>query len=131
MTSDIKQKNVYGEPLKPCNEEMATGFFRDGFCHINQVDYGMHGVCAVMDDRFLQFSKKQGNDLITPRPEYSFPGLVAGDVWCLCINRWLEAFEQEVAPKLKLESCHIQLINRITLEKLKEYEADVDLDTVT
>lgn len=123
MKPEIQQINVFGSPIKPCNENLATGFFRDGFCHINQTDYGMHGVCALMSDEFLAFSKQHGNDLITPRPEYLFPGLLAGDVWCLCIDRWMEALVHGVAPKLILESCHVQLLNRISLEQLREHEA--------
>jgi uncharacterized protein (DUF2237 family) len=85
--------NVLGQPLVPCSFEPLTGFFRDGCCKTNEEDVGSHLVCAIVSDEFLQFSLAKGNDLITARPEYQFPGLVAGDQCCLCLNRWIEAFQ--------------------------------------
>jgi uncharacterized protein (DUF2237 family) len=113
--------NVLGQPLVPCSFEPLTGFFRDGCCKTNEDDLGSHLVCAIVSNDFLQFSLKRGNDLITPRPQYQFPGLVAGDQWCLCLNRWLEALEANCAPLIKLESTHIKALEKVSLEVLKQY----------
>ena len=83
--------NVLGQPLVPCSFDPLTGFFRDGCCKTDDNDLGRHLVCAIVTKEFLQFSLEKGNDLITPRPEFAFPGLLPGDQWCLCINRWAEA----------------------------------------
>jgi uncharacterized protein len=113
--------NVLGQPLVPCSFEPLTGFFRDGCCKTNEDDLGSHLVCAIVSNDFLQFSLKRGNDLITPRLQYQFPGLVAGDQWCLCLNRWLEALEANCAPLIKLESTHIKALEKVSLEVLKQY----------
>jgi uncharacterized protein (DUF2237 family) len=113
--------NVLGQPLVPCSFEPLTGFFRDGCCKTNEDDLGSHLVCAIVSNDFLQFSLKRGNDLITPRLQYQFPGLVAGDQWCLCLNRWLEALEANCAPLIKLESTHIKALEKVSLEVLKHY----------
>lgn len=113
--------NVLGQPLVPCSFEPLTGFFRDGCCKTNEDDLGSHLVCAIVSNDFLQFSLKRGNDLITPRPQYQFPGLVAGDQWCLCLNRWLEALEANCAPLIKLESTNIKALEKVSLEVLKQY----------
>ena len=91
-------KNILGGDLEPCSMDPVTGYFRDGCCRTGSGDYGVHVVCAVMTDEFLAFSKSKGNDLSTPIPEYHFPGLKAGDRWCLCAARWQEAFEAGMAP---------------------------------
>jgi uncharacterized protein (DUF2237 family) len=117
--------NVFGEPLIPCSFDPLTGFFRDGCCKTNEEDVGSHLVCAVVTDTFLQFSLQKGNDLITPRPEYQFPGLLAGDQWCLCINRWVEALNARCAPYIKLESTHIKALETVPLNILKEYASEV------
>ena len=113
--------NVLGEPLVPCSFEPLTGFFRDGCCKTDEQDIGSHLVCAIVTDDFLQFSLSKGNDLITPRPEYRFPGLVSGDQWCLCINRWIEAVQAKYAPMIKLESTNIKALELVTLDFLKQY----------
>jgi uncharacterized protein (DUF2237 family) len=110
--------NVLGQPLVPCSFEPLTGFFRDGCCKTNEEDSGSHLVCAIVSDAFLQFSLAKGNDLITPRPEYRFKGLKAGDRWCLCALRWKEAFDAGVAPETVLESTHIRALHYVTLEQL-------------
>jgi len=114
-------KNVLGSPLELCCNDPVTGFFRDGFCNTNQQDIGKHWVCAVMTEEFLRFSQQQGNDLITPRLEFQFPGLKPGDGWCLCALRWLEAYEAGVAPKVKLASTHERALEVISLDQLKEH----------
>jgi uncharacterized protein (DUF2237 family) len=115
--------NVLGQPLVACSFDPLTGFFRDGCCKTNEQDLGSHLVCAIVSNDFLQFSLKRGNDLITPRPEYQFPGLIAGDQWCLCLNRWIEALEANCAPRIKLESSHIKALEKVSLEILEQYAA--------
>ncbi|MCB2221670.1 MAG: DUF2237 domain-containing protein [Bacteroidetes bacterium] len=99
-------KNVFGTSLKSCSMKPLTGFFRDGSCHTSDEDHGSHTVCAVMTEAFLRFSFDQGNDLITPRPQYQFEGLGPVDQWCLCAARWLEAWKEGVAPLVDLEATH-------------------------
>lgn len=113
--------NVLGQPLVPCSFDPLTGFFRDGCCKTNEQDAGSHLVCAIVSNDFLQFSLKRGNDLITPRPEHQFPGLIAGDQWWLCLNRWIEALEANCAPMIKLESTHIKALEKVSLEVLEQY----------
>ncbi|NQW68977.1 MAG: DUF2237 domain-containing protein [Betaproteobacteria bacterium] len=115
--------NVLGQPLVPCSFEPLTGFFRDGCCKTNEEDIGSHLVCAIVTKEFLQFSLSKGNDLITPRPEYQFPGLVAGDQWCLCLNRWIEAVQAKCAPMIKLESTNIKALELVSLDFLKQYSS--------
>ena len=115
--------NVLGQPLVACSFDPLTGFFRDGCCKTNKQDLGSHLVCAIVSNDFLQFSLKRGNDLITPRPEYQFPGLIAGDQWCLCLNRWIEALEANCAPRIRLESTHIKALEKVSLEVLEQYAA--------
>ncbi|NBV00846.1 MAG: DUF2237 domain-containing protein [Burkholderiaceae bacterium] len=122
MSAQEIARNVLGEPLSPCSFEPLTGFYRDGCCKTGPDDVGSHLVCAIMSDEFLQFSYQRGNDLITPRPEWRFPGLQAGDQWCLCLSRWLEALEAGCAPKIKLESTHIKSLERVDLDTLKRYD---------
>ena len=121
IANDNEAKNVLGTTLKPCCFEPKTGFYRDGFCNTDHNDYGKHIICTIMTDEFLQFSKKMGNDLITPVPEHNFPGLKSGDKWCLCILRWKEALENNIAPKIILESCHQKCLEYVSLEDLKKY----------
>ena len=113
--------NVYGKPLIACCYEPLTGYFRDGFCKTIDADTGTHVVCAQVTEEFLNFSANRGNDLITPRPQWNFPGLKPGDFWCLCVSRWLEAEKAGVAPKLKLEACHQETLNYTGLELLEQY----------
>jgi uncharacterized protein len=110
--------NVFGEELMICGFEPMTGYYRNGCCETGVDDLGTHTVCAVMTDEFLQFSLRRGNDLITPRPEYSFPGLTAGDKWCLCASRWMEAYRAGCAPKVILEACNEKTLQFISLKEL-------------
>ncbi len=112
-------KNVYGKPLKLCCGN--TGFTREGFCYVPDGDQGNHSVCAIMSDGFLQFSLARGNDLITPRPEYAFDGLKAGDKWCLCALRWLEAELAGCAPLVDLEATNEKALDVIPMEKLARF----------
>ena len=123
--SDIR-KNVLGLELEVCGTDPVTGFYRDGCCNTGAGDVGTHTVCAIVDDRFLEFSRNQGNDLITPRPEYRFKGLKSGDHWCLCATRWEEARKAGCAPKVKLTSTNLKTLEFVTLENLKEHQIDVN-----
>ncbi|WP_442483485.1 DUF2237 family protein [Aeoliella sp. SH292] len=114
-------KNVLGEPLQACCTDPMTGFYRDGYCHTGGSDVGVHVVCAEMTEEFLEFSRRQGNDLSTPMPQYHFPGLVPGDRWCLCAARWKEAYDAGMAPKVLLAACHISSLEFATLEELEEH----------
>ena len=115
------EKNVFGEPLKVCCKSPITGYFRDGFCRTITQDTGTHTVCAEMTDEFLKFSASKGNDLITPLPYYQFAGLKEGDMWCLCVSRWIEAHKVGKAPKLILEATHEKTLEYASLEILVKY----------
>lgn len=114
-------KNVFGEELITCSENPLTGYFRDGCCRTDEQDLGTHTVCAVVTEDFLQFSLSRGNDLISPRPEYLFPGLKPGDRWCLCASRWLEAYKFGVAPMLVLEATHEKTLEFVPLKELVQF----------
>ena len=117
-----KELNVLGTQLQSCSCNPKTGWFRDGFCHFDKNDYGNHSMCCIMDINFLNYSKSQGNDLLTPMPQYSFPGLKEGDKWCICLDRWIQAKEDGLAPLVLLESTNIIVLNHISLEELKKYQ---------
>jgi uncharacterized protein (DUF2237 family) len=110
--------NVLGAPLVPCSYDPLTGYFRDGCCHTDEQDQGSHVICAKVTQAFLDFSRQHGNDLTTPRPDYRFAGLKAGDRWCLCALRWKQAYEAGVAPKVILESTHRRALEYVTLAQL-------------
>ena len=113
--------NVLGGPLRTCSAAPLTGFFRDGCCRTDATDVGVHSVCVETTREFLEFSRRVGNDLSTPRPEYGFAGLEPGDQWCLCAARWVEAFEANAAPRVVLEATHAKTLEFVPLEKLMEY----------
>ena len=116
------QLNVFGNDLELCCLKPVTGAYRDGFCNTGNNDIGTHTVCAIVTDEFLLFSKKRGNDLTIDIPTYNFKGLKAGDKWCLCALRWLEAYNNGCAPKILLESTNIRTLDFVSLEKLLEYQ---------
>ena len=120
------EHNVVGGELQPCSESPETGFLRDGHCRQLQRDPGRHEVCAVMTQAFLEYSRKQGNDLITPRPELDFPGLQPGDRWCVCLPRWIEAREADCAPPVVLAATSEGVLDELTVETLREHAADGD-----
>tara|TARA_Y200000002_G_scaffold369695_1_gene364203 strand:- start:69 stop:437 length:369 start_codon:yes stop_codon:yes gene_type:complete len=122
----MKQKNVLGTELEVCGLDPKTGFFRDGCCNTNELDVGSHTVCVKITEDFLTFSKGKGNDLSTPRPEFSFKGLKEGDSWCLCAARWLEAEVAGCAPKVKMLSTNIKALDIIDLGTLKQYQVDLN-----
>ena len=111
-------KNIFGEPLKLCSSSPMTGFYRNGCCDTDKDDYGLHTVCVIVNDEFLNFSKLVGNDLTTPMPHYDFPGLKHGDKWCLCAKRWKQAFENNVAPKVILEATNEKTLEIIDIKYL-------------
>ncbi len=122
--SNRTPKNVFGEPLISCSTDPMTGFFRDGCCQTGPGDVGLHVVCTVMTDDFLRYSKFRGNDLSTPMPEHQFPGLKAGDRWCLCATRWKEAYDAGMAPHVVLAATHISMLEYASLEELQQWAAD-------
>ena len=113
--------NVLGTALVPCSYDPLTGYFRDGCCKTDETDTGSHLICARVTDAFLIFSKQRGNDLTTPRPEYRFKGLKAGDRWCLCATRWAEALAAGAAPPVVLESTHASALKFVTIEQLEKH----------
>lgn len=114
--SHSKQMNVLHKPLKKCSERPLTGYQRTGYCSYDASDPGTHLVCATVTNDFLQFTKSKGNDLITPKK--SFPGLKAGDKWCLCTYRWLQAYKAAMAPDVDLEATHVQALQTIPKQSL-------------
>lgn len=123
MAHELKyeSRNVMGGALEACSIDPATGFFRNGCCDTGPSDQGSHTVCAVMTQEFLAWSKYLGNDLSTPRPEYSFLGLKAGDRWCLCATRFMQARDEEVAPKVHLEATHVRALEVVPLDVLRAH----------
>jgi len=118
-------RNVFGESLQSCSAAPKTGFYRNGCCDTGPDDVGSHTVCVVMTNEFLEFSKRRGNDLSTPMPEYGFPGLKAGDRWCLCAPRWQEAFEAKQAPRVVLRATHEGALEYCSLADLKSFAVDL------
>lgn len=116
-----KQKNILGEALDECGCKPITGWMRDGYCHTDIYDHGMHTVCCIVTDEFLQFLKNQGNDLITPAPQFGFDGLNAGDHWCVCAGSWLQAYKNGVACPVKLEATNEETLAVIPFAALEEY----------
>jgi hypothetical protein len=119
-------RNVLGGELLPCSLDPLTGFFRDGCCNTSGDDQGLHLVCVVATEAFLEFSKSVGNDLSTPRPEWNFPGVKPGDRWCVCLGRWLEALEAGAAPQLVLEATHEKALEWVDLATLQQYAVSAE-----
>ena len=115
--------NVLGTPLKMCSTDPLTGWYRDGCCNTDESDYGSHTVCAQLTDEFLEFIAARGNDLITPAPQYGFPGLKDGDQWCVCAGSWYEAFQNGKACPVHLESTHARALKIVPLEALMVHAA--------
>lgn len=115
-------KNVLGSTLQSCSTDPVTGFTRNGCCETGPEDLGSHTICVQVTDEFLAFSITRGNDLTTPRPQFDFPGLKAGNRWCVCASRWLEASEAGFAPPVILEACHEKCLEIVSLADL-EYHA--------
>ena len=122
----MAQKNVLGGELESCCTSPMTGYYRDGHCRTDDSDLGSHTVCARMTEKFLAFSKRTGNDLSTPHPEFGFPGLKAGDKWCVCVARWEEAFLAGVAPRIVLAATHERALDVVELDELKAHALDLN-----
>lgn len=114
-------KNVLGEELETCSQQPLTGFYRDGCCNTGPEDVGQHTVCAVMTAGFLEFSRSRGNDLVTPAPQYGFLGLKPGDRWCLCVDRWVEAYQAGKAPWIILRATHEAVRKTVSMEILNQF----------
>ncbi len=115
--------NVLGGDLEGCCTDPMTGFYRDGYCRTGPGDIGLHTVCVIVTDAFLAFSASRGNDLSTPRQEFAFPGLHEGDRWCLCVERWQEAFDAGMAPAVVLEGTHASALEFVSLGELQAHAA--------
>lgn len=122
------ERNVLGEGLEPCGLDPVTGFYRDGCCSSGPEDIGSHTVCAVMTREFLAQQESVGNDLVTPRAEWRFPGLQPGDRWCVVAVRWLQAYQDGVAAPVVLASTHARALDVIPIELLREHAVDVPTD---
>ena len=127
MTVDIDESlNVLGEPLQVCGEDPVTGYFRDCKCNTNKEDIGIHTVCIEATTEFLEYSRFKGNDLSTPAPQFGFSGLKPGNTWCLCASRWLQAYNDGMAPRVFLTRTHKRTLDIVPFELLKEYAADIN-----
>jgi uncharacterized protein len=122
-------RNVLGGDLETCSNDPLTGFYRNGCCDTGADDHGVHTVCVVMTEQFLEFCTSVGNDLSTPRPAFGFPGLKPGDRWCLCASRWTEALEAGAAPAVVLAATHARTIEWADLSALRAHAVDADRGT--
>lgn len=119
-----KGKNVLGGPLKDCSHDPLTGWFRSGCCDTDEDDHGVHTVCAIMTQEFLDYTRSRGNDLSTRTP--FFPGLQPGDQWCVCAGRWVEALRAGVAPPIVLEATHEKTLELVSLAELQKYQFKIN-----
>ena len=117
-------KNILGTDLKCCGTKPMTGYFRDGFCRTTETDRGRHVVACIVNEKFLHFTRRMGNDLSSPNPMYSFPGLKPGDKWCVCALRWKEAFDAGCAPEVILEATHEKSLDYVNLDDLISMSSD-------
>ena len=118
----MSKLNLYNKKLETCSTNPLTGAYRNGCCETGPNDVGTHTVCAIVNDEFLEFSKKMGNDLTKDYPQYNFKGLKDGDKWCLCVSRWIEAHEAGCAPKIILEATNLKTLDYVSFETLLEYK---------
>lgn len=128
MSMGSPQRNVRGEPLEICSLEPLTGFYRDGMCNTGPDDLGSHTVCAVVTAEFLEHQRSMGNDLVTPMPQFGFPGLRPGDRWGVCASRWLDSFEQGVVAPVVLGATNEAALEHVPLEALTSCAADAPDD---
>ena len=124
MNKEI-QKNVLGENLEKCSTEPLTGWFRDGCCNTDEIDHGIHTVCARVTTKFLEWAKDEGNDLITPHPEFDFPGLKEGDDWCVCAGTYANSINAGTAFHIYLKRTNKKTLEIIPLDKLKKFAIDL------
>ena len=125
MNEQELQKNVLGEKLESCSADPLTGWFRDGCCNTNDNDHGIHTVCAKVTTKFLEWAKNAGNDLVTPHPEFDFPGLKDADCWCVCADTYAKSIDAGTACKIYLKKTNYKTLDIIPLEKLKKYAIDI------
>jgi len=125
MSQENLQKNVLGEKLEDCSTDPLTGWFRDGCCNTDKIDHGVHTVCAKVTTEFLEWSKNAGNDLITPHPEFNFPGLKEGDCWCVCAGTYAQSIKAGTACKIFLKKTNYKTLELIPLKELKKYAIDI------
>lgn len=118
--------NVLGSLLLACGTDPMTGYMRDGMCKACGGDHGQHTLCAEVTAEFLEFSRSRGNDLVTPRPEFGFAGLKPGNRWCLCVQRWVQAYHAGCAPPVNLEATHLSVLEYVDLETLKDYSVSAE-----
>lgn len=116
--------NVLGGPLEPCSHDPLTGFFRNGCCDTSNEDLGSHTICVQVTKEFLEYSARCGNDLITPHPEWGFPGLVPGDRWCVCASRWFETYRGGAPANVHLRATHKRALEIVPLEILERFAVD-------
>jgi uncharacterized protein (DUF2237 family) len=122
------EKNVLGSALELCSSDPVTGFYRDGCCTSGPEDVGSHTICAVVTTEFLAHQQAVGNDLVTPRPEYDFPGLVPGDRWCVVALRWFQAYQADAAAPVVLAATNARVLDVVPLDVLTEHAVDVPAD---
>ena len=122
------ERNVLGGPLEPCGTDPVTGFYRDGHCTSGPDDLGRHTVCAVVSADFLTVQREIGNDLVTPRPEFGFPGLKPGDRWCVVAVRWMQAYQAGAASGVVLAATNQRALEVVPIEALRQYAVDVPDD---
>ena len=127
-TGSVTDRNVLGGELEPCGIDPLTGFYRDGCCRTGREDRGSHTICAVVTAAFLEHQRRIGNDLITPMPQYHFPGLAPGDRWCVTAVNWLRAHEDGAAAYVVLASTHERALEIVSLAALQEHTVDVPPD---
>ena len=127
----MSERNVLGGELESCGTDPTTGFHRDGTCTVGPHDAGLHAICAVMTEEFLDHQPSVGNDLSTPRPEWSFPGLAPGDRWCVVAARWLQAYDAGVAAPVVLASTSERALEVVPLDVLRSHSVDVPPDLST
>ena len=116
-----ERRNIFGNKLVACCYSPVAGYYRDGYCRTDVSDKGRHVVCAVMTEEFLSFTRSKGNDLTKAVPAYDFPGLKPGDKWCLCALRWLEAYQNGLAPLIIPEACAVEALKYIDKETLVKH----------
>jgi uncharacterized protein (DUF2237 family) len=124
----MADRNVLGEELEMCSVDPVTGWYRDGACRTDDQDRGSHTVCAVVTAEFLDHQGSIGNDLTTPMPQYSFPGLVPGDRWCVTASNWLRAHSEGAGAPVVLAATNARVLDLIPLAILTEHAVDVPED---
>jgi uncharacterized protein (DUF2237 family) len=121
----MSDRNVLGGELETCGTEPMTGFYRDGCCATGPEDLGSHTICAVVTAEFLDHQRRIGNDLVTPMPQYRFPGLAPGDRWCVTAANWLRAHREGAAAFVVLAATNEKVVDIVPLEILQQHAVDI------